>query len=222
MASQNTEKVTASKLPKSPSQDNLELGKIGFALIAWGIIGILISFYFNSKEQQVVKAIKPLSASTATINETPASVIRSNQIGPIIVTEPGQVYEVIVSAHLPSKHWSFVEVEALDQGGNFLYSFGQELWHEVGTDSDGPWQEKRTTFETKLTFSEPGGYLLNFVLDSYRNIHPKTLKVELIKRKGSDLLHFWFGILLCIVGLILVEIRHGIFKKVIESMLDDE
>lgn len=221
IASQNTQKVTTSKLPKSPSQDYLELGKVGFALIIWGVIGILISFYFNSKEQQIVKAIKPLSASTATITEKPVTEAPSNQIGPIIVTEPGQVYEVIVSASLPAKHWSFVEIEALDQGGDFLYSFGQELWHEVGTDSDGPWQEKRTTFETKLTFSEPGGYLLNFVIDSYRNIHPKSLKVELIKRKGSDLLHFWFGVALCIIGLIVIEIRHGIFKKVIESMLDD-
>lgn len=221
LASQKTAKLKKPRSSNNPDLEKLELGKIGFALIFWGVVGIVISLYFNVVEEQIVKSINPRAASSKAIADTQITSVPNYQLGPILVTEPGQVYEVKVSASLPAKHWSFIEIEALDQGGNFLYSFGQELWHEVGSDSDGPWREKRTTFETKLTFSEPGGYRLNFLVDSYRNKHPKSLKVELIKRKGSDLLHFWFGVSLCIFGLVLIEIRHGIFKKIIESMSDD-
>ena len=113
------------------------------------------------------------------------------QVGPIVVEQPGEVFEINVRANLPDNHWSFIEVELLDGNEEYLYSFGQELWRESGRDSDGNWSESRRDFETKLTFPVTGFYYLNFIVESKSSKDPKSINVNVIKRKGSDIPHFW-------------------------------
>ncbi|TDF37213.1 hypothetical protein EYS14_13725 [Alteromonadaceae bacterium M269] len=203
---------------KKVQEDTLNWGVIGIALMIWGGLGFLLSLHFNMIVKRDKYSVNPVPKIETLVTREGKEERPPYQIGPIIVEKPGEVFEVKVKGSLPDNHWTFVEVELLDGNEEYLYSFGQELWRESGRDSDGKWSEAKRDFETKITFPVTGFYYLNFIVESKRSVHPKTLKVTLLKRKGSDLPHFWLGMLCFVIGLILVEIKYGIFRKTLEAL----
>lgn len=206
------------------SENSLEWGKIGLALVMWGIIGMVIGMYFNGIDKQFTQKVTPLDAATAInraeVSNTSNSVL-PYQIAPLTIENPNTVVEIEVSATLPSNHWTFVEVEVLNQNNEYLFSFGQELWHETGSDSDGPWREQRESFNTRITFEYAGIYKLNFLADSKRKLNPKSLSVLFKKRRGSNIAHFWLGVLLCVTGLLIIEWKHQILTTLLSKGDDD-
>lgn len=214
--------TVTNKHSKTVAADTLDLGAIGIALMIWGGLGFLFALHFSGIEQKDLYQVTPVP-KIETLLANKRNVDRpAYQVGPIVVEQPGEVFEINVRANLPDNHWSFIEVELLDGNEEYLYSFGQELWRESGRDSDGNWSESRRDFETKLTFPVTGFYYLNFIVESKSNKDPKSINVTVIKRKGSDIPHFWAAMLSLITGLILVEIKYGIFRKTIEALNNEE
>jgi hypothetical protein len=213
--------ITKRSLKKAPA-DTLNLGVIGITLMIWGGLGFLFAFYFSAIEQNDSYEVTPVPKIETLLKTTRQADRPAYQVGPIVVENPGEVFEVIVRANLPDNHWSFIEVELLDNNEEYLYSFGQELWRESGRDSDGNWSESKRDFDTKLTFPVTGYYYLNFIIESKNSRHPKSLDVKVIKRRGSDIPHFWAAVLSLVIGLILVEIKYGIFQKTIEALNHEE
>lgn len=201
---------------------SVEWGKLGLVVIAWGFVSLFVAMYYSISQSSDRYNIELLGQKSPKITESKPGEQPVNQIGPIVVDRPGETFEVTVRTAIPQNRWAFVEVEVLDQFEEYLYSFGQELWHETGRDSDGPWREQRNNFETKITFPEPGYYYLNFWTQANYDKTYDSLKVRVYKRNGSSVLHSWFGIILLVIGLILVEIQWGIFQKAYEVMNDSD
>lgn len=203
------------------NNEEFEVGKLGVALCLLGFLGWLIAGYFSLSASQSRHEVAPYTLNLAQRTELSTSPDKSNQIGPIVIERAGVTYDVITFARLPANHWTFVEIVVVNKAGDYLYSFGQELWHETGNDSEGFWREARTKFESSLTFPETGEFYLDFVVSSYRNQDPKTLQVRLVRRNGSPIIHFWLGMLLMTIGLICVEIQYGVFEKLLEASTSD-
>lgn len=217
-----------SKEKKQNQTEKIELGKIGIALLIWSVVGFIMAMYFNGVDVKDTYQIIPLEASkrsvkTGTSEAKPVNIDErpAHQISPIIVETPGEVYEVTISSRVDENTWSFYEVEVLDEKDNYLFSFGEELWHETGRDSDGSWREKYERFDTKMTFPEPGIYKLNFLVTSKRKNSVKRATVVFTKRNGSSIAHFWFAVLLAIAGLILIEIQYGTFREIAKALDND-
>lgn len=204
------------------TRNQFEIGKFGIVLGVWGLIGLAIAFYFSLEDSKVRSSVTPVPYNTYQHFASDSQFQTKNQFGPIIIKKPGTVYDVEVSASLPSNHWSFVEVVVTDSYDDYMYSFGQELWHESGKDSEGHWTEKRTEFESSLTFPQTGEFYLNFVTNSKRNREPKRLNVTLVKKNGSAMLHFWLAILVLVVAIICIEIQYSVIQNTLEAMSDDD
>ncbi|WP_338519798.1 hypothetical protein [Alteromonas gracilis] len=207
---------------KSSTQKEFEIGKLGVALCLLGLVGFIFAIYFNAIASTKEYSVIPRATNKIAQNEPTTNTDKPYQIGPIDVDKPYTAFEVYTAVGLPANHWTFVEIEVVNHKGDYLYSFGQELWHETGRDSDGNWTDVRYDFDTDLTFPETGKFFLNFMVSSKANKHPSRLKVRLTKRNGSAMLHFWTGLILIISGLFCIEIQYGIFRKTLENMNYDD
>lgn len=204
------------------NEEAFNWGKFGIALFVWGVIGLLVAGYFGIPDKTDRFDITPFDKSRNTELAKNEKGQPENQIGPIVVNQPGESYKIFIKGYIPDNRWSFVEVEVLNDVEEYLYSFGMELWRESGSDSDGNWSESKTHFETDITFPEPGFYYLNFVVERNFQLRKDKMAVILTKRKGSSLLHFWSGIFFLLTGLILIEVQWGIFRKILESMNEED
>lgn len=210
--------------------EKVNWGKVGLAFMAWGMISFLVAGYFAISQKtdrydivmlQNNSTNNPQSTSLRKVNQKPGEQ-PANQIGPIIVEKPGETFEVFVRSRVPANRWAFVETEIVDQYEQYLYSFGQELWHETGRDSDGAWRERRSSFESNITFPEPGIYYLNFWTQKSYKTQKEQMRVVITKRNGSSVLHNWLGIILIIIGLIMIEIQWGVFSKVVKALNEQD
>lgn len=204
------------------SEDKVNWGKVGLVMMFWGLVSFVFAGYFaitQKSDKFTIDMIDMKSAQTLQGNARQQPV---NQIGPIIVDRPGETWQVFVRAGVPENRWNFIEIEVLNEKEEYLYSFAQELWHETGHDSDGFWREKRNNFETNITFPEPGFYYLNFWSQKRYTSRRDKMDVRLTKRNGSSVLHNWAGIILILIGLVMVEIQWGVFRKTLEAMNEQD
>lgn len=197
----------------------VNLAKLGLAFLGMGVIGLLISAWYNLMVDRQTYTIKPLSHTSAHMPpKVNAGEPATFQIGPIEVDEAGEVYELIIGAYVPAQNWMYVEVEVLDYRQEYLYSFGQELWHYTGRDSDGQWTDRQFEFDTKTTFTFPGYYYFNFIAQNSFNNDAEFLKVELLKRRGSSVPHSRLGIVCIVIAIVLFEMHSKRRKKRIKPL----
>jgi len=151
------------------------------------------------------KLVEDMSKAAQEQKVEPEVVVLTPQniVGSIKVTKARQVFEIAVKADMPVQSWSFIEGEVLDSDKEYLFAFGKELWHETGRDSEGPWRENKNTYKIKVSFPHPGSYYLNFKIES--NKDPSIVYVTVTKKQGSALPHFWFGVILLIIGSMLLN-----------------
>lgn len=212
--------------PKYCPSDQLHYGKLATVFIVWGVISLITAWYFNNfieKKTYSFNTAQQYQAQAPLYLGMPENMSEksSNVVGPINVRRRGTVYEIGLYASLPVQSWSFIEGEVLDAEKEYLYSFGKELWHETGRDSDGAWRENKNHFKMKVTFPKPGTYYLNFKTEKSRNISNINAFVSVNKKRGSALPHFWLGIFLVITGIILNEISKRTITKTLRRMSDD-
>lgn len=202
----------------SLSEGKVNWGKVGLALFAWGMISFLIAGYFAISQKTDRYDISMLQNSSQNKMNVKPGVQPANQIGPILVEKPGETFEIFVRSGVPANRWAFIETEIVDQNEEYLYSFGQELWHETGRDSDGAWRERRSNFDTNITFPQPGLYYINFWTNKSYKTRNDKMRVVISKRNGSSVLHNWLGIILIVIGLVMIEIQWGVFAKTLETL----
>ena len=120
----------------------------------------------------------------------------------------------------PVNSWTFIEGEVLDADEEYLFSFGDELGHYTGVDSEGPWTEHKNSYSVKLTLPEAGDYFLDFVAETSRGGDNTPLTVTVEKLRGSSLPHILAGVVALIIAVMLNEIRNRTINKLIEALAD--
>jgi hypothetical protein len=124
------------------------------------------------------------------------------KFGPITTEESNEVVTVELRQSLGLMKWSSVDVDVLDERGNYLFAFGDEFWHEAGRDSDGRWEEAKDKYSLSITFPDAGSYFLNV---AGQGNTPETqapqIYVSAVRELGSSLALTWLGgIALCIAA----------------------
>lgn len=199
------------KIPSS--EDGVDLGKVATVFILFGLLSLITAWVFSMETKRVfndvvsVRTAMPPQDAVGWRQETKKMAM----IGPLIVPHYQAVYEVSIASPLPVNSWSFVEGEILDAQKEYLFSFGKELWHETGYDSDGAWRESDNSYSMKVTFPKPGQYYLN--LKTEGSHITDTVQVTISKKRGSTIPHIVFGIVTLLIGIMLNEA----FKKTISE-----
>jgi hypothetical protein len=119
-------------------------------------------------------------------------------VGPITVQEDGSVLQIEVRQNPGNQSWSFVGGEVLDAGKNYLFGFGDEMWHETGYDSDGRWSETKNSYDIKVRLPQ-GQYYLNFSGEKQPGSNPGSVRVTVEEKLGSSI-PFWILALLALLA----------------------
>jgi hypothetical protein len=210
---------------KTPWEDGVDLGKVASVFIIMGILSLITAEVFSWETQKIFSdtvrphvsyPLVPTQQAIAGQDEEGKDVAT---IGPISVQKYREVYSITISSNLPVNSWTFVVGEVLDAEKDYLFSFGKELWHETGYDSDGAWRETDNSYSMKVTFPQPGQYYLNIKTEGSYN--PDAIRITISKRYGSSIPHTVFGIITLLIGLVLNEIRNKTLTKLAMRMSDD-
>ena len=173
--------------PKAAGHEKLKA--VGVIMILFGIVSLFTSAFFT------MSASKPVSFQLPPEGGT---------VGPIKTKAENTVLLIELKQHMNSNGWIFVEGEVMDDDEEYLFGFGEELWHESGYDG-GPWTEWKTDFDLKVTIPEKGTFYLGFKTESQpAATTPINVKVE--QKVGSTVPHFAAGLLGLILGFVLFRI----------------
>jgi hypothetical protein len=208
----------------SPSEDDIDLGKVATVFIVFGIVSLITAWIFSMETERLFSdTVRTYAYPSASTQHPVAGEQEESRdaaiIGPIAVQKYKEVYEITIASSLPKNSWTFVEGEVLDAKKDYLFSFGKELWHEAGYDSDGAWQESDNSYSIKLTFPKPGQYYLNLKTDGSYN--PDAVRVTISKKRGSVIPHVVFAIFTLVIGIVLNEIRNKTLSGMARRMNND-
>lgn len=190
-------------------KNTIDHSKISYVFFAWGVFGLLTSWYFNNFLDKKEYSFNPYAmhekASAQKNNSFEITTVEAKPnpsfLGPIRVTKPMEVFEISIKAQTPRQSWSFIQGEVLNSNHEYLFAFGKELWHETGYDSDGSWTDSQNEYDMRITFPETGLYYLNFKIEGNKLLN--HVGVTISKKRGSALPHFWFGIISIFIGFII-------------------
>lgn len=208
--------------PKYKSSSDVDWGKVASVFIIWGLISILTSWFYNGTTSKHSEQFNPSQITKPRLQTNPLQALTKPSgkiMGPITIDSPYTVALIKIKTNIPVQSWAFVEGEVLNEDKEYLFSFGKELWHETGRDSDGAWKEENDTYKMKVTFPQKGKYYINFKTESSRSSY--TIDVTIYKKRGSSLPHLWFGIFALIMGIYFNEKKNGTISTVFEAMSDD-
>jgi len=197
--------------------DDVDLGKVKNVFLFFGVISLFTAWFYSFDSQTILKS----SVIPTVIAEDGVQAAPENEdkyiaaIGPLVVNKFKEVYSVSIYSNLPVNSWAFVEGEVLDAEKDYLFSFGQELWHETGYD-EGSWEESENSYTMKITFPQPGSYYLNFKTQGSSN--PDTIYVKIKKHRGSSVPHTSFGIICLLIGIILNEMKNQTILKFLAKL----
>lgn len=214
---------------RSSGVRNAALGKSLFhVFLVFAVISFVTAAYYNTTVEDVLTA-KAQSRDfllTAEADEAIASIAEEGLqyqmllAGPFTVSKKSTVYYISVACRLVANSWSYVEAELLDEDREYIFSFGRELWHEAGRDSDGAWEESARVLDLNLTNLEPDEYYI--LLKARQNPQtggalPLWAYLSVKRQIGSPIPHALFGTMCLAASFILLLIfrRHFvIYQKV--------
>jgi len=191
------------KRQRSPAKKKMT--DIAIIFLLFGGLGLFTSFVFdiNRDKETYVGRVE----SGRILFQNPPKITVKNR---------REVYEIVIRARgIPLQAWTFVEVEVLDANKEYLFSFGEELWHEAGRDSDGRWEEEKNDYSMKATFPTRGTFYLATKLEGNRL--PNVVHLSVGKKPGSALLHFWFGVICLTLGILLNEIANKTIIRILSE-----
>lgn len=161
--------------------------RCGLAFIVFGLICLLSGFILSSGSGKALSQI--FSAE-------------GGKFGPIIIRDDNEVLDIKIFQEVSDSHWSSVEAELVDESGNYLFAFGDELWSESGRDADGYWHEDKFSYELTTTFPKAGQYFINVASNNSQVSSVGTIHVRATPRLGSSVAYTWLGALSIILGLV--------------------
>ena len=182
--------------------DHLNWRAVSNVFIVFGMLGLLTSCLFTGGPAQTL-ASKQFSPIDLQSSANPP------RVGPLRIDNKGDAVEVTISTNLlQSQSWAYIQGEVQDASGEYLFSFGDELWYETGRDSDGAWTDHKRKYEIDITFPDAGIYYLQFSSES-GSTRPSTAQNNplnrfsvLVRSKiGSTIPHLIYGIIVLLIGL---------------------
>ena len=177
----------------------------GILVFLFGLVCLGTALVFSFDSGKVIKGAVPPTGGT---------------LGPIVVDEPDTVLLIEVFQPQQGYGWTYVSGELLDAEQEFLFGFGQELWHEKGYD-DGPWDEALQNFDIKVTVPQKGTYFA-FVEAEQQPANPigGNIGVTISPKMGSSVPHFTAGIAGLIFGLLFFI--GGVMMNPVRIQVDDD
>lgn len=139
----------------------------------------------------------PIFSEEIYTSETSKEVLR---IGPISTQRKNEVFRVSASMFPTTGSWTYLEFELLDAEGEYLFSFGKELWAEDGYEGGSYWYESDRTYSTKLTIPEKGEYYISMKAESGTQQVSQNIDVKLARLHGSSLPYYIYAILVSMVA----------------------
>lgn len=205
--------------PGGVAANRIDLGKLASVFIVTALISFMTAWLFSQESEHrfsgtIEPDIIPYQALDADGGEQEENTNTATSFGPLTTKKYNETYAITLAASLPVNTWSFVEGEVLDGEKEYLFSFGKELWHETGRDSDGQWTESDNSYMMKITLPEPGTYYLRFKTQGSYDI--AALRVVINKRNGSSLPHMVLGFFALAIGLVLNEIKNKTICQVLD------
>ena len=153
-----------------------------------------------------------------TVAKRSYSLDEGSTYGPIVVKKGQPKICKIRSSMRGDNQNIYFSGEVLDEDKETLYEFGKDLWHEDGYDSEGYWSESDRDMETRLAFTEPGTYYIQFHTDENRM---GNISLEISVKKGSGIPHFMLGFyLLCAVMFLFVLMNRVWVRENLEKLND--
>lgn len=190
----------------SQQQKGFPLRLIAAVFLVFALIFLQSSCYFSGTlDDQEIRGLYP----------------GQRVFGPVVVTEPGQVFTVSVTGTLPDMSWINIEAQLLDRTKALLLSFEGGLYHESGYDSDGNWTESNNETSIDLTIPEAGEYYFAFnssggwIGKNYPGSPEQLVEmiVRIVPRTGSSLPLVWSGFALLVLAVIFNELANRQKKK---------
>ncbi len=234
-----TEPEEESSRPTVSNGDPIDLGAMAYVFAIFGILGLVTSAIFLIEREVIIDTglrptqVKPLQqglsvqsdaqseiaeqAEKPNPNDTDSKypVLQYSLIGPFRINASSTVLTIDLKSSLPINTWSFIEAELLDHDKDYIFSFGDELWHENGYD-DGPWEEAHDNYGMKLTIPSPGAYYIN--IKTQGSVTPNHIAVRVSRRLGSSIPHFAFGMISLMVAFVLNETKNRTAMRLIKRM----
>lgn len=134
-------------------------------------------------------------------------------LGPFRIADDGTVLEIKVWQNPDRESWNFVAGSVLDAEQNYLFGFGDEMWHETGYD-EGYWSETKNSYDAKIRLPQ-GQYYLNFETEIKPGSTPGPVSVRVERQLGSSL-PFW---VLAVIALIAAVLSYRRSEATPEEML---
>lgn len=178
-------------------KDSIDWGKLTTVFMVCSIISLTTSWFYSLSDKKL----------TLTSD--------NNVYGPIEIKRPREPYNIFIKTDIPAQHSVVIEGEVLNEKKEPLFSFGEELWHEEGRDSDGYWRDIKNSYDINITFPLPGNYYVKFIEDGPYN--SAKLSINITKKNGSALPHFWFGIFTLLIGVFLNELKNKTIKNLMST-----
>jgi len=191
---------------KQASGEDIDWGNIATVFMIFGVLSLLTSWFYSFEVGKPIQ--QKIFPDIATSN---------TDIGPVIVGRNHETYNIQVrTIGMPVQSWSFVQGQVLDANKQYLFAFGEDLWHEAGRDSDGSWDESLNKYDMDITFPKAGHYYLRFETES--NSPPSAVNIRISKQRGSSLPHFWFGLFCLVFGIILNEMKNRTMTRLLSKV----
>ncbi|TAE83370.1 MAG: hypothetical protein EAZ74_06315 [Alphaproteobacteria bacterium] len=181
-----------------PSKEAIDWKKVALVFFLFSIISFITALFYTTETKKIYDG-----EVYATYNQQNEKMVL---MGPLMVKQAKEVYEITIQSDVPENSWVFIEGEVLDANKEYLFSFGQELWHETGYDDEGAWREQENDYSMKVTFPQAGQYYLNFKKEGSYNTD--KMHVTLSQKRGSSLPHMIFAVITCLIGVALQTV-HG-------------
>ena len=125
----------------------------------------------------------------------------SGRFGPIHIDKKNTIKNINIYKDVSLGRWTSIDVDVLDAQGTKLFSFGDQLWHESGYDSDGAWEESNREIEIPITFRSPGKYYLDIRTDT-NETSQLSIYVSEATQRGSSIPFVLLSILSLIAALV--------------------
>ena len=151
------------------------------ALFIYGLLCLIIAFVLSFNTGQEIKQT--------------VSMQGGDFIGPLKVAKANTVYLIDVIQSVSSNSWTFLNIDVLDEQKQYLFSFGDELWHESGYDSEGGWSESNNSFNLKMTLPKKGIYYFNLKGEKGGGNTNSHATVTINQKVGSSLALSILGII---------------------------
>jgi hypothetical protein len=180
------------KTPQQQATDKT-LTIYGITLILFGFLCWFMQVYFGSGYQ-------PSYADVP---------LKGGAYGPIEVSQPNTNYQLKLSQYsIAVDVWNAVDIEVLDDNKNYLFGFGDELWHEKGYD-DGHWDETKRSVKMDIHFDKAGQYYLSISAQSNATLTNESgYSLMISQQRGSIIPFQWLKYITFILGTLILLYRY--------------